>query len=418
MDGELSASSEFGKGSVFTARIRQKAADTTVLGKDTADKLKHFIWKEEQGEKFYLPYARILVVDDVPTNHAVARGIMRPYRMTIDTVLSGPEAIDLMDKAEVHYDAIFMDHMMPGMDGVEAVNRIRGLDTDYARTIPIIALTANALPENEELFLANGFNVYMTKPINTNVLNNVLYDWVRDAEKEKLFAGEVPEEEEQEQSGILSDYDIEGVDLTAGAAQFGGEKNYLEIVKVFVNNTPKLLEDIQKFLDGFRIMPKAAATALESLKNYTITAHGLKGSCYGICAKPLGDLAREMEMAAKSQDLGKVIELNNRFTQEMTKLVEQLKELFPKKDKKTKPEKDCPDMDVLRKLLRTAQSYNIDNMFSVMNELEQYSYKEKDDFIEQLRQAVDNYEYTEVIKLLWTYVSEAEENDISLGNTG
>jgi CheY-like chemotaxis protein len=349
----------------------------------------------------------------VPTNHAVARGFMRPFKMTVDAVLSGQEAIDLIAKAEVKYDAIFMDHMMPGMDGIEATKVIRELGTEYSLAIPIIALTANASPGVEELFLNNGFNAFMAKPINGNTLNRVLHKWVRDEVKEELFAGEMQEEEEQAQDSILSAFSIDGVELAAGAEQFGGENNYLEIVKVFVNDTPKLLEVVQNCLDGFRILPAAAAAALESLKNYTITVHGIKGSCYGICATPVGDLAKELEMAAKSQNLNRVMELNNDFIASTEKLVEQLKILFPEKDEKDKIEKQAPDPAVLQKLLDTAQSYNINTILDVLDELEQFKYQENGDLVRKLREAADNYEYVDLINILKNTLNGEKDNDAS-----
>jgi CheY-like chemotaxis protein len=298
--------------------------------------------------------------------------------------------------------------MMPEMDGLETTRHIRELNTEYAKSIPIIGLTANVLPENEELFLSNGFNAYMTKPISIKALNVILEKFVRVREKEKLYSAVT--EEEETQSGNLSAFSIEGIDLAAGAIQFGGEKNYLEIVKVFVSDTPKLLKDIQKCLDGFRIMPGAAAAALESLKNYTITVHGIKGSCYGICATQVGDLARELETAAKAQDLGKIMELNNQFINLAEKLVDELKILFPKKEEKAKLEKKAPDPAVLQKLLNAAQSYNINIMFEVMDELEQFRYSADDDLVSQLRQATENYDYTEVIELINSVFNTEEDN--------
>jgi len=409
MGGDVNVVSEYGKGSVFTAWIVQDVADKTPLGKAAAAKLCDFTWKEEIPlKKFFLPYARVLVVDDVPTNHAVARGIMRPYKMTVDAVSSGKEAIDLITAEDVHYDAIFMDHMMPVMDGMEATRRIRSLDSDYAKNIPVIALTANALPENEKLFLSNGFSAYMTKPINVHALNSVLDKWVRDEEKEKLYPQEQLEEEESVHSGILSNCNIDGVDLAAGTAQFGGEENYLEIVKVFVSDTPKLLETVQNNLDGFRLMPLAAKTALDALKNYTITVHGIKGSCYGICATPVGDLARELEMAAKDHDFNRVMDLNNQFVQATEKLVTELKGLIPRKKEVHRPEKEAPDPLLLQKLLGSARTYNINEILDALAELERYQYAENDDLVRQLRAAADNYEYTVLIQLL-SVVPETRE---------
>ena len=115
MGGDVKVVSEYGKGSSFTVWIPQQIADKTVLGKETVEKLKSFTWKEIQEKRLYLPYVHALTVDDVPTNHAVAKVFMKPYGMNIDSVLSGQEAVDLISNAEVKYDIIFMDHMMPGI---------------------------------------------------------------------------------------------------------------------------------------------------------------------------------------------------------------------------------------------------------------------------------------------------------------
>jgi CheY-like chemotaxis protein len=100
------------------------------------------------------------------------------YKMQVDCVLSGQEAVDAIAAGDPVYNAIFMDHMMPGMDGVEATTMIRGLCTDYSRNIPIIALTANAVAGSEEMFLENGFNAFLAKPINVMTLDAVVQKWV------------------------------------------------------------------------------------------------------------------------------------------------------------------------------------------------------------------------------------------------
>ncbi|MDR2314406.1 MAG: transporter substrate-binding domain-containing protein [Spirochaetaceae bacterium] len=402
MDGSLTAASEFGRGSVFTAKISQGIADPSPWGKDLAEQLRAAAGTGAQKKKPCLSYARILVVDDVSTNHAVVRGIARPYGMTIDAVFSGQEAVDRIAQAEVRYDAVFMDHMMPGMNGLEAAIRIRGLGTEYAKNIPIIALTANALPENEELFLKNGFNAFMTKPINADTLNKALLDWVWDKEKERLSTTNPPEKTpdpesgKEEESVHLEKYHIPGVDLAAGVAQFGNEKIYLEIVKVFVSDTPHLLENIQNCLEGFRIM--SAVTALEAIKNYTILVHGIKGSCYGIYAIPVGDMAKELETVAKARDFSRVLELNAAFVGAVNNLVEKLKEIIPQKNPGI--EKSAPDPQLLQRTLAAAKSYDIEEILKTIDELEQYRYREQGGLIRKLRFAAENYEYAQIVSLL------------------
>ncbi|MDR1376391.1 MAG: response regulator [Synergistaceae bacterium] len=139
-----------------------------------------------------MPQGRVLVVDDVMTNLDVARGLMMPYGLTIDCALSGREAIGLIraipDNAPASgkYDVIFMDHMMPGMDGVEATRVIRKeIGTEYARTVPIVALTANAIFGSSEMFLQNGFDGFISKPIDIYQLDAILNQWVNKEESAK-----------------------------------------------------------------------------------------------------------------------------------------------------------------------------------------------------------------------------------------
>jgi signal transduction histidine kinase/CheY-like chemotaxis protein len=184
MDGTIAVESEYGKGSVFTVRIPQQVIDPAPLGKERTEKLKalEYFNDEEEGEQF-VPAAlsgdiRVLVVDDVDINLDVARGLLEPYGLIVDTLLSGREAVERITSGTPRYDVILMDHMMPEMDGIEAVRIIRNnIGTDYARNIPIIALTANALAGNEEMFLGNGFTGYLSKPIDIKLLDEMLKTW-------------------------------------------------------------------------------------------------------------------------------------------------------------------------------------------------------------------------------------------------
>jgi CheY-like chemotaxis protein len=127
---------------------------------------------------------KVLVVDDMQTNLDVAAGLLGKYKMQVDCVLSGQEAVDRIAHKIPVYNAIFMDHMMPGIDGVEAAAKIRKLGTKYAMTIPIIALTANAIVGNEQMFLDNGFQAFLAKPINIMSLDSIVQRWIRDKSME------------------------------------------------------------------------------------------------------------------------------------------------------------------------------------------------------------------------------------------
>jgi len=191
MNGIITVESEYGKGSTFKVRLRQKFVSDVPIGRATADNL--------MGSRFTslkrlrsaniiridLSYANILLVDDVQTNLDVIKGMLKPYKARIDCAMSGYQALEMLRAGKLRYDAIFMDHMMPGMDGIETTRIIREeIESGSAKKIPIIALTANALSGNEKIFLDNGFQAYISKPIDMMRLDSVLRQWVRDKDRE------------------------------------------------------------------------------------------------------------------------------------------------------------------------------------------------------------------------------------------
>jgi len=190
MDGEISVESEYGAGSTFRLRIKQRFVNDKTIGADTVNNLCGFNYtdnKKNASEKFVRPdlsYAKVLVVDDMQSNLDVAASMLRKYKIHVDCVLSGRAAIEKIKLEEPVYDAVFMDHMMPEMDGVETTANIRALGTKYAQSIPIIALTANAIAGNEQMFLENGFQAFLPKPINIKSLDLTVRRWVRDKSRE------------------------------------------------------------------------------------------------------------------------------------------------------------------------------------------------------------------------------------------
>jgi CheY-like chemotaxis protein len=355
MDGTITAESEYGKGSVFTVRFCQKIADDAPIGKAVAGSLENFRFAAAHRERnknivrVQMPYARVLVVDDVNANLDVAKGMMMAYGLTIDCAASGRQAIALIREEKVRYNAIFMDHMMPEMDGIEAVRIIREeIDTQYARTIPIIALTANAIIGNEEMFLKHGFQDFLSKPIDIMRLDAVLNKWVRDRRYEKKFFEETEKaspgpDSPPEYSGPLNQAvpgspstpeaspdpaaagpapkgiltrRIEGIDLAAGLARFANrEQVYLRVLSSYVSNMPILLDKIRDCSE-------------ELLPDYIITVHGIKGASYGISADGVGKQAEELEMAAKRGDLDTIRVRNAPFITTAETLVSELSGLL------------------------------------------------------------------------------------------
>ena len=181
MGGELTAKSEYGKGSTFTVSVIQEASDRSPIGKKAADEIKNFTFTPEDFEAAidYISFnnRRVLVVDDVEINLDVAAASLEPYELNIDCITNGREAIRRIKDGEPRYDLIFMDHMMPEMDGVETTRAIRALETEYAARVPIIALTANVFAEKDNIFMQNGFQGFLSKPIDLHKLDIVLKKW-------------------------------------------------------------------------------------------------------------------------------------------------------------------------------------------------------------------------------------------------
>jgi signal transduction histidine kinase/CheY-like chemotaxis protein len=404
MGGTITVQSEYGKGSVFTARVRQGIASPEPLGREMVENLKSFRFPEEQGKRRKnfirspMPYGRVLVVDDVSTNLDVAKGLMLPYGLTIDCVSSGPAAIQKIRERKEHYDAIFMDHMMPEMDGIEAVRIIRNeIGTEYAKTIPIIALTANALAGNEEMFLANGFDDFISKPIDLQRLNTLLNLWVRDRHSGESAQNAGPEGVDSAGAGApgpsytgTKEFSVmEELDFEAGLERYEDEDVYLGILRSYTIHTPELLE-------------KLRSLSRETLGDYAITVHGIKGSSYGICADGIGKKAEELEHAAKAGDYEKVAADNNAFIGRVEKFLADLAALMDAEKGPEKPEAPAPDRSLLEKILEASRHFKPRTMEESLAELEKYRYESGGDLVSWLREQVDNLEYDAVRERLET----------------
>jgi signal transduction histidine kinase/DNA-binding response OmpR family regulator len=198
MDGSISVKSAPGKGTEVTVKLPQRTEGSgAIIGKKTAETLQQFrMNRASQTEKSQItydpmPYGSILIVDDVETNLYVAKGLLSPYKLSMETAVSGFEAIDKVKGGKV-YDIIFMDHMMPKMDGIEATKILREMGYNGS----IVALTANAIVGQAEMFMKNGFDGFISKPIDTRQLNAALNKMIRDkqpfevidaARKQKLY---------------------------------------------------------------------------------------------------------------------------------------------------------------------------------------------------------------------------------------
>lgn len=238
--------------------------------------------------RFVAPKAKILIVDDNAINLKVAAGLMKPYNMKIMTAISGPEAIEAVKSKDI--DLVFMDHMMPEMDGVEAVKIIRGMNERYYQEVPIIALTANAVNGAREMFLANGFNDFLPKPIEIGMLDRMLRAWlpqecvITTSTMVKNNKQQEIKEDKKEKSGQAA-----LVDYEKGLAYSGGDEEiYLDVLDVYFTSGGKYKDELENCFTK------------QDWETYTVKIHALKSSSLSVGAVNLSNMAKEMELAGKA----------------------------------------------------------------------------------------------------------------------
>ncbi len=318
MNGEIKVSSKLGVGSTFTVVLPQKVYDST----ESHFEFSHL---ENRSTNTYTPEitaptAKILIVDDNKVNLQVAAELMKIFGIEAQTVESGPDAIDRIAKKTQRYDMIFMDHMMPFMDGVEATRQIRALG-GYAAKIPIIALTANAIKGVDRLFIEAGMNDYIPKPVRLELLGTILKKWLP---KDKIYAYGTPVEEIKERErgagwDLLSLEErlerLEGIDIDTGIKNCGGKKaTYIELLRTYSgSNLAYLLDEFYE---------------KEDLENYGITAHSIKGASLSVGATDIADMAYSLERAAKRGDINYIWDHHEELTAEYKKILSMLHAMF------------------------------------------------------------------------------------------
>ena len=317
MDGEISVESEPGRGSTFTVRLPQTIIGEAVLGKVVAENLKQFhLGKAEQLKKApqivreYMPYGKVLIVDDVESNLYVAKGLMTPYGLSVETASNGFEAVDKIRNGAV-FDVIFMDHMMPKMDGIEATKIIRGLGYVH----PIVALTANALTGQAEMFMENGFDGFISKPIDIRQLNLSLNKLIRDKQPPEVLdaARRQALKNNTAKSGVTEDQPA---------------SYYNNLAALFVLDAEKAFESLSK------LHPNEYRRT-DDIKMYVINVHAMKNALANIGETGLSAVALKLEQAGKAKDIKAMTAETPAFLEALRGAIE-----------KYKPKGDGGDADV------------------------------------------------------------------------
>lgn len=349
-----------------------------------------FVDSGEKGEDidFTAPDAWVLIVDDNVVNIKVAEGLLEPLKLNIDTAISGKEAIT--KTKERRYDIVFMDHMMPEMDGIAATKIIRRMRHDYA-DVPIIALTANAIGNVREMFLNAGMNDFIPKPIEVRTLLTKVKHWLPSEKivtltEEQKKQIEIEKEIRQLQHDIVNQpvntIELYDLDTDAAIRLLGSEKLFWSVLKEYYRVIKSKADVIQKYFNE------------HDWQAYTIEVHALKSSSKQIGAGDLSNMAFELEKAGKEGNINYIIEHNRECLDKYLSYEPIFAPYFEEKesDKKTKGNIDKDElMDTLSRMKEALDNLDIDAMEDLCNDLEAYIYPDNQaELLKKLKDAVAN----------------------------
>ena len=368
MGSRLEVESVYGKGSKFFFDLRQRVVDETPLGEFSA------LARESEDNyryegAFIAPDAHVLVVDDNAMNRKVFRSLLKQTQLQIAEAGGGAEALSLA--AAERFDMVFMDHMMPDMDGVETMRRMRTIE-GYD-TVPIFVLTANAVTGAKEQYLELGFDGFLSKPIVSDKLEQALRDTLPPEllKPYEASAGDVPAGPMNAMPEDLPT--VDGLDW-AYAWLHLPERELLEsTVREFRDVVPLQADKLDGMWTAIRSSPEDA----EALSAYRIQVHGMKSAAATIGVVPLAGMAKMLEFAARDGDVGTMEKMHGVFLAEWRSYAEKLAGVFGADDAADAPREEA-DADMLRamfSMLRAAlEDFDVDAADEAMGKIRSYRY--------------------------------------------
>lgn len=343
----------------------------------------------EDDFRFEAPDAQILIVDDNLINLTVAKGILSPLHMNISTASGAKEALKLIEQN--HYDIVFMDHMMPDIDGVEATHMIRELEGDYYMNLPIIALTANAVNEAREMFLREGMNDFVAKPIEIRDITAKLRKWLPQDKIQDINTsdtGQVPEDNEELQ--------LEGIDVKAGIALSGNLDLYKKILSDYYEVIEKKADLIEYYKD------------IGDINSYTIEVHALKSASKLIGAAELSEAAAYLEKCGHEENLVPIEEKTDELLRKYRSYITVLAPFAKQTEVAEKHEITEQELsEKLGALFEALDDFDIDSAGSILEELRSCCLsKEGTVLFSRLAEAIDELEYDDAAEIAETWMEK------------
>ncbi len=298
MDGSIKVDSEYGRGSIFTLHIVQRITGDELIGNYAEKYHKTADMPHNYHTMFEAPEAEVLVIDDNKMNLMVVKNLLKKTRIKVTTGVSGAECLRLM--AANKFDIVLLDHMMPVMDGIETMKKSKLLKENASRQAPVIALTANAVSGVREMYLSEGFDDYMSKPIDGTALEKLLLKYLP---KEKLHINpEAIAASAQEAAAAPQQEELPVMDTQMGLRYCAdSEEMYIEILGIFIEMYEEKLAELSQFFEA------------QDWQSYTVSIHALKSNSLNVGCKRLSALCLELELAGKQITAGENVQQSTDF---------------------------------------------------------------------------------------------------------
>ena len=390
MGGSIDVESVYGEGTTFTMTILQKVIDKTSLKVSDRSDVNE---KDSSYKASAVQNAigkRVLIVDDNEVNLYITGKLLEPYKLDVDVAVSGKEALSKV--AEKEYDLIFMDHMMPEMDGVETTAAIRNMEPEQCRKIPIVALTANAVYGAKQELLEAGFCDYIAKPIDIKQLDAVIRKYL-----DEICEYDADDEDYDKNEDMLNsefgEIMIEGIDTFYVFEKLQLEKSvYHSILEVYYDNLPEIMNRIKSSKDN------------GDIKNFVIEVHSLKSSSANIGALELSEIAKNMEYAGKENDedyieahIQKLLTMSDEILENIGKYLKSIEE--PDKG----IEVSVLDKEWLDEVKQACEEMDSSRISLLMELIADKKFEGEDkQLVEEIEKHVSQYDYDDVIALLET----------------
>ncbi len=362
MKSSLEVESEYGKGSKFSFVLPQEVTEWVEMGDFEEKKRRILSGRESYHESFRAPDAQILVADDNEVNLSVFTSLLRRTELKIDTAINADEA--LKAAAEKKYDVIFLDHMMPDKDGIEALHELKSGAGGKNALPPVICLTANAISGARERYLEAGFDDYLSKPIDSAKLEETLIKYLPEEKVERVRIDEGFAGNATGTGALLQEAaDEVGIDISKGVENCGDNEEYLSVLKIFYSTLEKKTGELEESFDS------------KDMKSYAVRVHALKSSLRIIGAGRLSGMAEKLEFAAKNKDENTVIKDHPSFAEGMALLKKALDTVFkdtgvPGEEKK-KAGRETVDL-LYDRAYRAAEDMDYDALEKSVIETEKY----------------------------------------------